>query len=1205
MSTEGWLIAVDRGGTFTDFVAHGPKGETVSGKVLARPGREFENISSLIGCDALPEGTRLRVGTTVATNALLTGEGAATALLITRGLGDLPLIGHQARPDIFALDIQRVPPLARWVVEVDERVRADGVVARDLHRDSVRDRLSSLKSAGCDVVVVALAHAVAFPDHELMVGELAAEFDFVEVVLSHRVSPRAGLVDRMEAAMVDGALTPVVHRFVERVAAAQSAAHARFMTSGGGLVGSGRFRGGNALLSGPAGGVAACARIARELALPAVLGFDMGGTSTDVCRWAGAIERMEVSVLAGRSVPLPGVDVVSVASGGGSCLTLVDGRALVGPDSVGADPGPACYGRGAQAAVTDANVVLGRIQPQWFPWIFGEKGDESLSLTRAQYAVAEAAGVAVEDVGALLDVAAGFVAVADHAMSEAIAALSLNRGHDPREHALIALGGAGPQHACSVAELLGIERVLVHPMAGVLSAWGIAGASPSARAVAPVVRGWTESLHQELAPVVARLENEARAALASDGSDGPCTVTVSFGMRYVGAEGLIEARDRDHFEAQHARVFGFNRPDAPIEVLTAHVVAEMISKTTLSERAAPRELDEEAVLGSVDLHVARDRRRTTYRVPVIDRTRLQGGEVIAGPALLVGAQTTVVVDPRWTATVWSADGLLSLDLGQQRPASIPPPPEVPDPVGLELYSRRFMGIAERMGETLRKVAWSTNIRERLDFSCAVFDHRGQLLANAPHIPVHLGAMGETVRFLAASVPAGELLPGRSWAVNDPRRGGSHLPDITVVTPVFGGGAARPFAWVASRGHHADVGGITPGSMPPFSTSLEDEGILLERLLLIDESGWRRQAVAAALSAGDHPCRTPELVQADLAAQVAANRLGVEALATLRDRVGEVSLERWSGWILDAGDDVLQGWLSEFGSEPLRHDDSLDDGTPIVVTLRRVLNAKSLETSGAHHRRLVVDFEGTGKASSGNLNAPRAVVRAAVLYVLRCVMGRAIPLNEGVLRSVDLRIPKGCVLDPPPGAAVVGGNVETSQRLVDVLLGALGAAAASQGTMNNLCFGTGSSSYYETIAGGAGATERGPGADCVQTHMTNTRITDVEILEQRFPVLVERFIRRMGSGGGGRHRGGDGVTRDLRFLASVEVSLLAQRRSRAPFGLAGGESGAVGWAQITQGGGVSALPGSFAVDLAPGDSLCIHTPGGGGFGSEGSSDAEDL
>ncbi len=1197
MLNEGWLVAVDRGGTFTDYVAYGPDGESVSGKVLARSGHEFEEVLTRIGRDKLQRGLQLRVGTTVATNALLTGQRAPTALLVTGGFGDLPLIGHQSRPEIFALNVRRDPPLSQWVVEVDERVQADGTVVREVDREFVRERLSYLRSVGCEVLVVAFAHSVTFPAHELLVEELAFGFGFAEVVLSHRTSPRVGLVDRMQAAILDGALTPVVRRFVERALSVEPEGQVRFMTSDGGLVGPRSFRGRNALLSGPAGGVAACSRLARELSLPAVLGFDMGGTSTDVCRWAGSTERSGKTVLAGRTIPLAGVDVVSVASGGGSRLRRMDGRARVGPESVGAEPGPACYGRGTEASVTDANVLLGRIQSHWFPNIFGEHSDEPLSVDRAHRAVAAAGGVSGMNRSELLDVAAGFVAVADHAMSEAIAGLSLNRGHDPREHALVAMGGAGPQHACSVAELLGIERVLIHPMAGVLSAWGIAGASPSARSTAPVGREWTDSLPSDIGALLARLEGAARASLIADGSIGPCAVTVSFGMRYGGAEGLIEARDREEFETKHARVFGFARPEARIEVLTVDVVVALASSTTFCERAAPRELDQEAILGSVDLHVARGGRRTTYQASVIDRGCLKGGEVIQGPALLIGAQTTVVVDPQWTAIVWTEDGLLSLHLGEAQPVPDSGPPETSDPVGLELYSRRFMGIAERMGETLRKVAWSTNIRERLDFSCAVFDQHGQLIANAPHIPVHLGAMGETVRFLASTMPLEELVPGRSWAVNDPRRGGSHLPDITVVTPVFGDGCLRPFAWVASRGHHADVGGTTPGSMPPFSTCIEEEGILLKGLLLLDESGWRREAISSALLSGDHPCREPEVVQADLSAQVAANRLGVDALVALYTSVGEVALGRWSSWILDAGDDVLQEWLSEFGSEPRRHQDFLDDGTPVVVTLSRSTDAEFPESTGARSSRLLVDFQGTGKASSGNLNAPRAVVRAAVLYVLRCVMGREIPLNEGVLRSVDLRIPKGSLLDPPPGSAVVGGNVETSQRLVDVLFGALGVAAASQGTMNNLCFGAGTASYYETIAGGGGATATSPGADCIQSHMTNTRITDVEVLEQRFPVLVERFARRVGSGGEGRHRGGDGVIRELRFLSSAQVSLLAQRRSRAPFGLGGGESGEVGCSQVTRAGEVSLLPGSFEIRVSPGDCLCLQTPGGGGFGSK--------
>jgi 5-oxoprolinase (ATP-hydrolysing) len=1187
MSSDRWLIAIDRGGTFTDVVAHGPTGEVRSGKVLARAGSDLEGVAAAVGMDRLPDGALLRVGTTVGTNALLTNTGALTAALVTEGLEDLSWIGHQTRPDIFALDIVRSPSIARWVVPVRERLGPAGEVVMALDHEFARDRLGWLRAQGCESIVIVFAHAVRNPSHELAVADLAAESGFREVVMSHRVLPRAGFVDRLQAATVDGAITPVVEEFARRVSGALPVGHTRFMTSDGALAGPERFRGKDSLLSGPAGGVAACARIGREFGVSAVLGFDMGGTSTDVCRWAGAVERTETCTIGERVVPLPAVDLVTVAAGGGSRLTMGDGRVRVGPESVGADPGPACYGLGDQAAITDANVVLGRVQPGWVPAVFGPSAAAPLDAARARAAVARAAGVDPRDEDAVLDAAAGFVSVADQAMSEAIAQVSRNRGHDPRAHALLALGGAGPQHACSVAELLGIERVLVHPMAGVLSAWGIAGAAASARHEAPIGEDWSAELVGATAGLREELTDLAHASLRGDGEDGEPTDTARWTMRYRGADAVLEAGDRAEFEREHERLFGFRRPEDPVEVLTLRVTASVPGLAP--PRAAPSTRARPGVRARVSLSVARGGARQTSLAPVIDWERLSVGSRVLGPALVVGTQTSVVVDPGWELVV-GRDQLLDLRWMGRPPAghwargAVPPGP---DPVGLALHGRRIMSVAERMGETLRRVARSTNIRERLDFSCAVFDAHGGLLANAPHIPVHLGAMGETVRGLARSLPASALRPGRSWAVNDPAQGGSHLPDITVVTPVFPPGGTAPFAWVASRGHHADVGGVSAGSMPPFSTRLDEEGVVLRGLLLVSDGTWRDAAISDALDAGPFPTRDPATVHADLQAQVAANRVGVVGLTELHRALGGPALEAWSGWILDNGDEVLRGWLDSFGDGTRRCADRMDDGTPIVVGLRR--------STGPRGPVLSVDFEGTGPRSAGNLNAPRAVVRAALLYVLRCVMGRDIPLNEGVLRSVDLRIPPGCLLDPAPGSAVVGGNVETSQRLVDVLLGALGAAAASQGTMNNLCLGTSRGSYYETIGGGAGATPSAAGADGVQVHMTNTRMTDPEVLEQRHPVLITRFGARKGSGGAGRHRGGDGLVREVTFFEPVTASLLAQRRVVGPFGLAGGRPGATGRAERVRDGVITELPPCFEATFLPGDTLRVLTPGGGGYG----------
>jgi len=1184
VSEAGWRVAIDRGGTFTDVVATDPLGAVHTAKVLAEGTGELAALRVIMGREDLTELESLWIGTTVATNALLTGGGVKTALVVTEGFADLLTIGHQARPRIFELDIDRLAPLADVVIEARERVTPDGEVLCPIDVDALRERLVSARGDGVEAVAVAFAHAVSFSTHESLAAALAREIGFESVVASHELSASVGLVDRARAAVADARLTPVLDDYVSRVVRSVPASvSVRFMTSTGGLVPRSRFRGTAALLSGPAGGVVACQRLARELGRGAVLGFDMGGTSTDVCRWAGELERRDSTELAGRTIAVPTLDIVSVAAGGGSVLSITDGRARVGPESAAAVPGPACYRRGGPATITDANLVLGRLRVELFPQVFGPSGVAALDASAAERALQD---LGLPDIAAA---AAGFIAVANEQMAEAIAALSTARGHDPREHALVALGGAGGQHACGIARRLGIDTVIVMPHAGVLSAWGIAGAPRVARSVSPVLETWAPETPVRHATTVRRLRDQGAGLLAAEGVSGPRDERVGWELRYAGSETSLWSRDRQDFEARHDRLFGFHRPDAEVEVLAVEVELSdappvVVPHEEPASRAAgePHDVAEVAFPGP-------DGELRWLATPVHRRDRLSPGAAMEGPALVVDEATTVVLEPGWGLKVGALGELVLTDRGV--PASRGTS-DGPDPVGLELYHRRFMGIATRMGETLRRVAWSTNVKERLDFSCALFDPAGRLVANAPHIPVHLGAMGETVRSLVAALPAGALLPGRSWAVNDPQQGGSHLPDITVITPVFDD-ARELLGYAASRGHHADVGGITPGSMPPFSTRLEEEGVVLRSLLLVEQGRWRTEAVRTALGVGPWPARDPDTVIADLQGQVAANTVGVHGLQDLARRRGPEAVRRWMGWIQDNGEQVMQAWLRTFGPERRSFADSLDDGTPIAVALHRERRGDRLV--------LVVDFGGTGPASGGNLNAPPAVAQAALLYVLRCVFARSIPLNEGVLRAVDLRLPSGSLLDPPATAAVVGGNVETSQRIVDVLLGALGVAAASQGTMNNLTFGDRDWGYYETICGGSGATLQAPGVSGVHTHMTNTRLTDPEVLERRHPVRVRRFGLRPGSGGSGGHRGGDGVIRELEFLAPADVSLLSQRRTTRPFGLQGGGDGAPGRARLIGAGGAQDLGGCFSLRVERGDRLVIETPGGGGFGASDETD----
>ncbi|MCP4868445.1 MAG: 5-oxoprolinase [Proteobacteria bacterium] len=1159
----GWRIAVDRGGTFTDILAEDPRGAVLVRKVLSADGAIADAVEAIVPpTETLDE---LRVGTTVATNALLTRTGPRTALIVTRGFADVLEIGHQARPDLFALFVRKAAPLCEVTVEIGGRVYADGTVEQAIDPAEVTVALRGLREAGIEAVAIALLHGYLHPAHERQVGALARVAGFGQVSLSSSVAPEIGLVARAETAVADAFVSPTLARWTDALARRVGEGTAlRFMKSSGGLAEPARFGGVDAPLSGPAGGVVACAAIARELGLERVLGFDMGGTSTDVCRWAGELERRGEITVGGVRMRAPSLDVRTVAAGGGSIVAEQDGRLRVGPASAGADPGPACYGRGGPTSVTDANAVLGRIQPDFFPAVFGDSGSESLDIGAARDAL-EA------------ERAAGALAVADATMAAAIIELSSARGHDPAAHTLIAFGGAAGQHACSIARQLGIRHVVVHPRAGVLSAHGIAAATRLATRTVPVMEPWGS-----LSP-----EAQARVTLArADASDelggGDVTIRERAELRYVGAETTLAADDRRDFEDQHERRFGFRRPGADVETVSIRIEARSDgrSPTPAGVPAVPAPLPPPAAVRRVGFHDPSGG-LTWHDVPVLTRESLVPGASGDGPALIPGPVTTVVVDVGWSLAV-DAGGVVHLHeagTGRRGPGTVRR-----GPVRLELFWRRFMSIATRMGETLRRAAWSVNIKERLDFSCAVFDGAGHLVTNAPHIPVHLGAMGETVRTLAARL-GDEVQPGRCWAVNDPFAGGSHLPDITVITPVFRPGADRPFAWAASRGHHQDVGGLTPGSMPPHSRTLADEGVRLDDLLLLEDGRLREHAVRAALAAGPHPCRSPDVVVADLIAQAAANTLGGRLLNELADAEGEAAVTAYMGHILDVGEETVVGWLATLPEGVLRFVDGLDDGTQIAVALER---------TGA---RLTVDFAGTGAPSETNLNAPPAVVRAALLYVLRCVVGRDIPLNEGCLRAVGLVLPRPSVLAPPPGSAVVGGNVETSQRVVDVLLGALGAVAASQGTMNNLTLGDGTFGYYETLAGGAGAGPDQPGAHAVHTHMTNTRMTDAEVLEWRCPVLVRETAIRRGSGGEGAAPGGDGLVRRLQARVPLTASLLSERRERAPFGLAGGADGAKGSAAVHRAGGPSeALGGRFTIALEPGDVLEVQTPGGGGWGA---------
>ncbi|MEM1418041.1 MAG: hydantoinase B/oxoprolinase family protein, partial [Myxococcota bacterium] len=1086
---------------------------------------------------------------------------------------------------------------AEEVVGVRARRDAGGALLAPLDSDALARRLDALRGAGIEALAIALLHADRYPDLEAELAERARAAGFAQVTASHEVSAEPGLLARAQTAVVDAYLTPVVRRYVARLEARLVGSRLRLMTSAGELVEGRRFRGRDAVLSGPAGGVVALAAVAREAGADQALGLDMGGTSTDVSRAAGTPERRHESVVAGVRLRAPAVAVHTIAAGGGSLLRFAQGRLQVGPESAGAAPGPLCYGHAEarEPALTDAALVLGRVHPARFPFPLDRERARGGLRT-----LAAAAGIGGPD--AAERAAAGCLRIATAAMAQAIEEVSVAKGHDARAHALVLFGGAAGQYGCAVAERLGMRRVLAHPQAGVLSAWGMGLASIGWRGERPVdLPLHAPGLAAAVAGAFRALREEGSEALAGELESADASPTPRLALVVVrrGTETRfalptdparlgagLDARLRDAFDARHRARFGYARPGAELDVVAVELTLEAGVPAQPQGDVRPRPEDPPPVTrdaAPVFLEGAwRD-------VPVVWREDLAPGARREGPLLVLEATSTLVVDPGWHLTVLPGGTLeLARDAGAE--ASIPEratEARGPDPVRLTLVVNQVTSIAERMGAALRRTAASTNIRDRLDFSCAVFDAEGGLVANAPHIPVHLGAMGATVRAVLTDHPA--LGPGEAVVANDPGAGGSHLPDVTVVVPVHDAAGRRRFV-VAARGHHADVGGITPGSMPAFSRHLEEEGVVFRSLLAVRDGVLDEAALRAVLEGGAHPARRPDENLADLEAKLAACRLGARLLREALESPEGHDLPAYLAHVQDAAAEAVAGAIAGLPLGPRRFADALDDGTPVVVTVERA------PSRGASRDRLRVDFTGTGAAVAGNLNAPRAVTTACVLYALRTLVNRPIPLNEGCLRAVDLIVPEGSVLAPPAGAAVAGGNVETSQRVVDVLLAAFGVAAASQGTMNNVSLGDASFGYYETLGGGAGAGPGFAGAHAVHTHMTNSRITDPEVLEARHPLRLRRFAVRRRSGGAGAHPGGDGLVRELEARVPLTVSLLSERRERAPFGLAGGEPGTPGRNAVLRADGrVEELPGKARIELGVGDVLRVETPGGGGYG----------
>jgi 5-oxoprolinase (ATP-hydrolysing) len=1191
-------IWIDRGGTFTDLIARLPDGSLKTAKLLSHDPARAE--------DAAVAGVRLltaahtgpvvvKMGTTVATNALLERRGARVLLLVTRGFADALRIGHQARPDIFALHVKLPDQLAELVAEVDERVGADGAVLQPLDLAGAEIAMRAALADGIASIAILLMHGYRYPAHERALASLARSLGFAQVSASHEVSPLVKLVPRGDTTVADAYLSPMLSAYVRAVAGALPAdVHLMFMQSNGGLSAAASFRGKDAVLSGPAGGVVGMVKTAAALGHERLIGFDMGGTSTDVSHYGGALERRFETAVAGVRMRSPMLDIHTVAAGGGSICRFENGRLQVGPQSAGAVPGPACYRRGGPLTVTDCNVALGRVVPGFFPALFGPAGDAPIDRDASLAALdglADAVAAETGDRPAPLALAEGLIAIANAQMAAAIRHISIARGHDPATHALVAFGGAGGQHACALADALGIGTILLHPMAGLLSALGIGLADLVVAREVTVALPFDAGLEAAAGIAAEALAAEARAALDAQGLPVEAVATrIRAHVRHAGTDTPIEvefgtaAAMRAAYEVAHRARFGFVPPDAPLvlEMLSAEASGRPPGAgggmvTVAPEDPAP------APAATVEARFDGDTRPT----PLYRRATLPAGFEIVGPAIVADDAATTLIAPEWRATV-AADATLVLT--RHAPlATTHAAGTAVDPIRLELFNALFMGIATEMGVALETSARSVNMKERLDFSCALFDGAGNLVANAPHIPVHLGSMGASIRAVmtARSTDGRGMHPGDVYVLNTPWNGGTHLPDVTVVMPCFLNGEAVPSFFVAARGHHADIGGITPGSMPPLSSHIDEEGVLLDNLLLVDGAEGRRfleREMRARLAGGRWPARNPDQTMGDLMAQVAACQRGADALAAVAARHGRETLTAYMGHVQDNAAHAVAQLIATLDDGACEA--PLDEGAVIRVAVKVDRAA----------RRLTVDFTGTSAQRASNFNAPASIPRAALLYVLRCLVDRPIPLNDGALRPVTLIVPEGSMLDARAPAAVVAGNVETSQVVTDALFAAFGRMAAAQGTMNNLTFGNAQHQYYETIAGGYGAGAGWPGASAIQPHMTNSRLTDPEVLEGRFPVRVESFSIRRGSGGRGRWPGGDGAVRRIRFLEPMTVSILSNRRQTSPFGLAGGGDGARGANRVLRAGGeVEPLGPTATVELQAGDMIEIETPGGGGFG----------
>ncbi|MEJ2059911.1 MAG: hydantoinase B/oxoprolinase family protein [Gammaproteobacteria bacterium] len=1200
---SGYRFWIDRGGTFTDVVARTPAGELVTRKLLSENPERYrdaalQGIREVLGLAPeakIPAGMidSVRMGTTVATNALLERKGEPTLLVTTRGFGDALRIGYQNRPDIFARHIVLPAPLYTQVIEADERIGADGEVVLPLNEDALQAGLQRAFDHGLRSVAIVFMHAYRFPAHEQCAAAIAQEIGFTQISVSHRVSPLIKFVARGDTAVVDAYLSPILRRYVDRVAGELEGVPLYFMQSNGGLVDSRRFQGKDSILSGPAGGIVGAVETGRALGCERLIGFDMGGTSTDVSHYAGEYERSLETEVAGTRLRVPMMHIHTVAAGGGSILHFDGARFRVGPDSAGANPGPACYRRGGPLTVTDANLMTGKLLPAHFPQIFGPDADQPLDAERVHTGFAELAHEVAQSTGVARDpeqLALGCLQIAVENMAHAIRRISVQRGYDVTRYTLSCFGGAGGQLACQVADALGMRDILIHPLAGVLSAYGMGLARLRVLLEYPVEAELDPALIEMLGAKLRELQAEGQASLQSQGVEAHTLETaVRVHVRYRGTDTALPvaygdaAAIRAAFEDLHRERFGFAEPARAliVEALQVEVSGGGHAPDTLATTTQERPPEAVDQTRLYTLNAAHDG-EGWLPAPVYRRESLSDGSDVDGPAVILEPNSTIIVEPGWRAQ--AGGGVLRLTRVQPlaRRAALG---TAVDPIMLEIFNNAFMAIAEQMGEILRNTSHSVNIKERLDFSCALFDVQGRLVANAPHIPVHLGSMGESVRHIARA-RAGRMRPGDAYLTNAPYSGGTHLPDVTLVTPVFDAQGEDLLFFVASRAHHADIGGISPGSMPPASRCIEEEGVLIDDFELMRGGEFQADALRGLLTAGPWPARNPDQNLADFRAQLAANARGVQELHRMVSHYSLDTVHAYMRHVQDNAEAAVRRVVR--GLKDGACDMELDDGSLIRVQIRVDSEAGTAE----------IDFSGTSPQQAGNFNAPLAITKAAVLYVFRTLVDEPIPLNEGCLKPLRLIVPEGSLLNPRPPAAVVAGNVETSQCIVDALYGALGALAGSQGTMNNFTFGDARYQYYETIAGGAGAGPGFAGASAVQTHMTNSRLTDPEVLELRYPVRLESFVVRAGSGGAGQWPGGDGTVRRLRFLAPMQAAMLSNHRLRGAQGLAGGSPGLPGRNAVERSDGAAeTLPSCARAEMAPGDVFVIETPGGGGYGRD--------